>query len=338
MNVKSPRAIRTAALESLSAQPGHRKVPLVYAGFSALLSLAVTIVSYILSQQIDGMTGLSNMGTRAILSTAKSVLPFVPLVFLIGWEMGYKMSALDISRRRTAGPWTLKEGFTRFGPMLRAKILMGLVFIGIGIVAMYLSSFIFMALPFSNAFYELVTPMLESATILNSGITLDEATMAALSTAMIPLFVIFGVVYLVMCVPMLYTFRMVSFCVADNGHRGALAAMKESRAMMKGRKWDLFRLDLSFWWFFLLEGAISVICYLDVILPLVGISLPWSNGIVPLGFYVLSLAGQLVLYWAALNRVTVSHAVFYDAIRPREQSPKGVPLDNIFELAKDYEE
>ena len=336
MNVKNPRAIRTAALESLAAQPDHRRTALVYAGFSALLSLAVTVISYLLSQQIDRMTGLSNMGTRAILSTAKSVLPFAQIVFLIGWEMGYKMCALDISRRRTVSPWTLKEGFTRFGPMLRAKLLMGLVFIGIGILAMYLSSFIFMALPFSNAFYEIVAPMLESASVLNSAITLDEATMAALSTAMIPLFVIFGVVYLVMCVPMLYTFRMVSFCVADNGHRGALAAMKESRAMMKGRKWDLFRLDLSFWWFFLLEGVISVICYLDVILPLVGISLPWSDTVSYYAFYILSLAGQVVLYWAALNRVTVSHAHFYGAIRPREQSPKGVPLGNIFELAKDY--
>ena len=71
MNVKKPRAIRTAAMESLATQPNHRKVPLVYAGISALLSLAVTVITYILAQKIDNMTGLANMGDRAIFSTIK---------------------------------------------------------------------------------------------------------------------------------------------------------------------------------------------------------------------------------------------------------------------------
>lgn len=338
MNLKNPRAIRTAARESLAVQSDHPKVALVYAGFSALLSLAVTIISYILAQQIDRMTGLSNMGTRAVLSTVRSVLPVAQLIFLLGWELSYLMCALGFARRRTMDLRNLKDGFTRFGAILRAKILMALVYLGMAIVAMYLSSFIFMALPVSRAFFELMMPLMDSVTVLNPAIVIDDATLAAATEAMWPAFVIFGVVFVVMALPTVYGFRMVSFCIADNGATGALGAMRASRAMMKGRKLDLFRLDLSFWWFFLLEGLISVIAYLDMILPLIGVSLPLPETVSYYGFYVLSLGSQVALYWAFLNRVSVSRAVFYDAVRPQPVNNGGVTLGNIFDLARDYQE
>ena len=337
MNLKKPRAIRTAAMESLATQPNHHKVPLVYAGISALLSLAVTVIVYILALRIDNMTGLANMGNRAIFSTIRSTLPVAQLIFLIGWEMGYLMCALRYARRRYVEPMDLKNGFQKFWPILRAKILMGFVYIGIGLVSMYASVFIFMSLPISNAFYEIVTPLMESVTVLNPTILIDEATLAAASAAMWPALVIFAVVFTLVSLPTYYGFRMVSFCIADSGSKGALMAMRESKAMMKGHKWELFKLDLSFWWFFLLEGTIGVLCYLDVILPMVGITLPWPSTVSYYGFYILSLVCQVVLYWACLNRVTVSRAVFYDAIRPQE-STGGVTLGNIFDLAKDHKE
>ena len=337
MNLKKPRAIRTAAMESLATQPNHPKVPLVYAGISALLSLAVTVIVYILALRIDNMTGLANMGNRAIFSTIRSTLPVAQLIFLIGWEMGYLMCALRYARRRYVEPMDLKNGFQKFWPILRAKILMGFVYIGIGLVSMYASVFIFMTLPISNAFYEIVAPLMESVTVLNPTILIDEATLAAASAAMWPALVIFAVVFALVSLPTYYGFRMVSFCIADSGSKGALIAMSESKAMMKGHKRELFKLDLSFWWFFLLESIISGIFSLDALLSTVGITLPWSSTVSLLVFYVAPLAGQVVLYWACLNRVTVSRAVFYDAIRP-QQPAGGVTLGNIFDLAKDYKE
>ena len=107
--------------------------------------------------------------------------------------------------------------------------------------------------------------------------------------------------------------------------------------MMKGCRLSLFKLDFSFWWFFLLESLIITVGRLDSILPMMGVVLPWSDTVSYFGFYIISLAGQVALYWAYLNRVTVSQACFYDAIRP--QTPTGgVTLGNIFDLAKDYEE
>ena len=337
MNVKNTRAIRTAAQEALAVHQNPQRIPLVYAGFSALLSLAVTVITYILGLKIDQMTGLANMGTRAIFSTVKTILPLAQLILLLGWEMGYQMCALRLARRRYAESMDLKNGFSKFGAVLRTKLLTAVVYIGLGIATRYLSVFIFMALPVSNPFYEIVSPLLDSATILDSGIVIDEATLAAASAAMWPAFAIFGVLFILLGLPVVYNFRMIPFCIADNSQRSALAILKESRTMMKGRRMSLFKLDLSFWWFFLLEGLISVTAYLDLILPMLGISLPWSDTISYYGFYVLSLAAQVALYWAYLNKVTLSRAVFYDAIRP-ENPAQGISLGNIFDLAKEYEE
>ena len=336
MNVKNTRAIRTAAQEALAVHQDPQRIPLAFAGVSAALSLAVTVISYLLSQQIDQMTGLANMGTRAIFSTIKTTLPLAQLVFLMAWEMGYRMSALRMARRRYAEWGDLKNGFSKFGAVLRTKLLLAIVYIGLAIAAMYLSTFIFMALPISNAFYQVVAPLLDSATVLDSGIVIDEATLAAATAAMWPVFLIFAAVFAVAGIPMVYSFRMVSFCIADNSRRSALSILQESRTMMKGSKWSLFKLDLSFWWFFLLEGLITVVAYLDMLLPLAGIALPWSDTVSYYGFYILSLAGQVALYWAYLNRVTLSHAVFYDAVRP-EHPTGGVTLGNIFDLAKEQE-
>lgn len=338
MNVKKPRAIRAAALESLATQPDHRKVALVYAGISAALSLAVTIIRDILSLQISQMTGLSNMGTRAVLSTIGSTLPVIQMLFLFIWTLCYQKCALGFARRRTTDPWSLKEGFLLFGPMLRAKFFMALVYGVLAMACLYLSLFIFMALPISQAFYEIMMPLMESVNVMNPTIVIDEATLAAATAAMWPAFVIFGAVFLLASLPVFYGFRMVNYCICDNGHRGALAAIKASRTMMKGHKWHLFKLDFSFWWFFLLECLVTLLCYLDFLLPMAGINLPISGTVSYYGFYILSLGLQVVLYWAFLNRVTVSRAAFYDAIRPQEAAPRGVALGNIFELAKDYEE
>ena len=181
-----------------------------------------------------------------------------------------------------------------------------------------------------------MTPLLDSATILNNGIVIDEATLAAATAAVWPAIAIFGVLFLLGSLPVFYGFRMVPFCIADNSQRSGLVILKESRTMMKGNRLSLFKLDLSFWWFFLLEGLISVVAYLDLILPILGITLPWSDTISYYGFYILSLVAQVALYWAYLNKVTISRAVFYDAIRP-ENPAQGITLGNIFELAKDYE-
>ena len=76
-----------------------------------------------------------------------------------------------------------------------------------------------------------------------------------------------------------------------------MRACTESMRLMKGHKRQLFRMDLSFWWYYALLALASAVGYLDVIVGLMGISLP----IDPLVLFF----GTLVLYCAAVTALSL---------------------------------
>ena len=115
---------------------------------------------------------------------------------------------------------------------------------------------------------------------------------------------------------------MVTFCLADNPRQGALAAMAQSRRLLRGNCFALFRLDLSLWWFYLASLVINLLCYGDVLLPMIGVSFPWSSTVSFYAFFILSLAAQVALNYFAMNRVYAVYAVAYDALLDQQQPPK----------------
>lgn len=338
MNIRNIKQIHRSARQSLASNRGSTaSVALIYAGVTCLLALAATAVSWYLNRQIAGTGGLSNMGLRSILSTINYILPFVQVIVAMSLSLGLCAVALDVVRHRAARAATLLEGFYRFFPLLRATLLQGAVFAGLSVVCMYLSSWIFMMLPASQAFYEVMTPYLESMTVLNSELVLDEATLMAAASTMTPMVIIFAVVYCLAALPVSYQYRMVSYCLLDSDRPGAFASLRASRTMMRRNRFSLFRLDLSFWWYYLLEALAVLVCYGDMLLPLVGVSLPWSGTASYFLFYIASLALQFAVYFLFLNRVQATYATAYEAIRPKPQQG-GVALGNIFDMARDHRE
>lgn len=332
MDIRDRRTIHHTAAQSLDSAPGQpKKAMLVYAGISCLLSLLSAVLSLVLDSKIAGTGGLSNMGLRSILTTIQSILPIVQALVMACLGLGYHVAVLNMARQRSSGPKTLLEGFRRFGPLLRATILQALLYMGIGIIVMYASTYLFLLLPVSNDFYDVMAPLLSSVSVLDTGLTLDDATLTAAMNTMTPMLVIFAVLFLVIFLPFYYRYRMVMFSLADDSRPGALAALRESRQMMRGNRFALFKLDLSFWWYYLLEGIVAVVCYGDVLLPMLGVTLPWSGTVAYFVFYILSLALQLVLYYFAMNRVNVTYATAYEALRPKPKQ-NGVPLGNIFQM------
>ena len=332
MDIRNRSAIRQAADRALAEAPGNpKRVVLVFAGASSLLALLVTLISFALSSQISNTGGLHNFGLRSMLSTGQSILPLVQMLLMLCWNMGYAVCALRMSRRQEAEPRTLLEGFRLFGPVFRATLLQGLIYFAVAFAAMYLSSFLFMMLPVSEDFYAAMEPLMGASASLDPEALLSDAALSALSSAMLPMFFIFLAVFCVAAVPITYQYRMVSFCLADSPKPGALAAMRESRAMMRRNRFALFRLDLCFWWYYLLQVLISMLCYGDLLLPMFGVLLPWSDTVSSFVFYGVSLAAQLALYCFALNRVQVTYATAYEALRPKPQE-NSVALGNIFNL------
>lgn len=326
MDIRNRRQLKGEARRSLAmASYNPRYLVLIHTGATILLSLLVMALDFVLENQIGNTGGLGGMGLRSVLSTIQTVLQIVEFVVLPFWEFGYVFTVLRLARVQEAQPDTLLTGFRHIGPVLRYTLLQTLLYCAIAIPVFYLAVSIFMFTPWAAPLYEAMLPLMNETSLTTQELLLNEAATAAIMDAYVPIFAIFGVLYLLICAPLYYGLRMGSFCLMDAPEKGALAAMRESRRMMKGRRIQLLRLDLSFWWYYLLYALLTVVCYGDLLLPLIGVELPWSSTVSFFVFYILSLVFQLVLYILTRNQVEVTYALAYDALR---QTPRETPQPN----------
>lgn len=321
MPIFDHRALRQKAADRLSAAPKQGKLVLLYVCVSAGLSLAAGLVSMLLESQIAGTGGLGGLQTRSILSTAQTMLNILLLIFIPFWNLGYASVALKLGRGKDATGSDLLNGFRRFGPVLRLLLLRLVVYFAVGFVAVQVASFVFAMTPWSEAFYQ----QMESSGILSATAELDEAAMEALIPTMIPYWIIAGALYVLALIPVTYRLRLAEYRLMDESTNGALMALLQSNRMMKGNCVAFFKLDLQFWWYYLAGLLVTLLCYGDVLLPLAGISLPFSAEVGFILFYVVSQAAQILLYWRCRNQVECTYICAYDALLETQVLPSPQP-------------
>lgn len=331
MDKQDRRALKDEARQALAlASYDPKKLVLIYSGATLLLSALLLIADFLLNQQIGSTGGLSGIGMRAFLSTLQTVLRLAQTVLLPFWQMGYVYTTLKLSRKEPVHPFDLAEGFRRFGPVLRLTLLKSTIFIGIGILAANLASTIFFMTPYAGDMLEQLMPLMDDASLLEDPVALQNAMIAAVDDAVVPLMIICAVIFVALSTPFFYRYRMASYFLLDDENPRAVSALRGSRKLMKYLCIDLFKLDLSFWWFYLLEVLISVLCYGDLIMEWMGVSLPFSADTGYFLFFGIYLVSQLALHWYRKNEVEVTYACNYNAWRnahdPRpEPKPKNQP-------------
>lgn len=313
--------LREHADRSLNHTNDPRRMILFHTGIVLLVSLVTTFVDFLLQQAIDNTGGLGGMTTRSILSTAQSVMFLAQAVALPFWQMGYTFYALQVARGKDTEYRTFSEGFRRWGPVLRLTIFTGIIYLAVAMFCTYVSSFLFMMSPWGASVME---PLYE----LSTGAEIDEEALeqvvnAISADAMLPILLIFIPCFLLLCAPFFYRYRMAAFWLLDHPQGGALAAMHNSRKMMQGNRKSLFRLDLQFWWFYLLDGLITLICYGDLLLEKLGVSLPFSSNLAYFLFFAIYLVCQLGLYCWRRNEVSVTYAHVYLSLQ--DQKPAETP-------------
>ena len=131
MNIPSAKYLKVKAANRLESGKDPKKVVLVYSAIAALSALAVNVIQFILDGQISKTGGLQNIGTRSMLSTLNAVLPILQTVVIMCLALGYTAAMLRLVRRQYASEKTLKAGFERFWVLLRARLLMMLIYGGI---------------------------------------------------------------------------------------------------------------------------------------------------------------------------------------------------------------
>ena len=340
MDIRNRRAVRAAASEALAANPGDpRMVVLIYVAITAVSSLLVSALVNVLADRINETSGLAGMGARSILSTIQTCLPIAQTVILWGVQLGYQKAAVHMARRQPALPRNLQEGFAYFGPLVRAMLLQGGIYLMMGFITIQVAYIIFMLMPFSAGFMELVLPLVSDPNAFYNALYTDEALYSQVAMSLLPMIPIWLALMCFTAAPFFYSCRMVNYVILDRPGTGALMAMGESGRMMHGSRGALFRVDLGYWWFHLAHFLLNSFLFGSMLLLLMGFSASVTETLIICGMMAVCLLVQGLLNFFFLNRVETTYATAYDALRPRPQeSQGGAVLGNIFDLARDYRE
>ena len=295
-----------AASLRAAAYPPSRLLA-IHSGVMAGVSLVIAAISYILEHAIKPAGGLSAMDLQATLSTIQVMLRLAQLVVMPFWAAGLSYAAIGIARGRRTGPSDLTEGFYRFKPLLTSNLLIAVQYLVRAFISLYLSLQLMVFTPVAHKLYDAAVKLEEE----------PELGLAALLgqdyvPVMVTYAVIFGVVFLAVCLPVFYRYRLTSYLIMDDQEKGGIRAMLRSRMLMLRRRWDLAKLDLSFWWYYLLLGLGMALSCGDLILAAAGVTLPVPDGVAYWIFLCLGLLVQLAVKILAGPKVAVTYAHRYD--------------------------
>ena len=307
MKLDDRRGLKAAARAAMAAADySPRKLILIHTGITVLASLLLYLVTGYMQAQIEQTGGLGGAPIRVMLSTAVSVLQMLFNLVLPFWQIGFLYAAMQIVRGKSAGPDSLKEGFRQAWSVLKTQLLLSLFACGLIFACYYAAYTIYLMTPLSK---DLMTAMM--------GTDVD-AMMAAMEEALLPIGLLMLPPLLVVGLWFSYRIRLVDYVLMDAPGVGAMAVIRRSWKLMKGNFGKLLKLDLSFWWFYALEILLMLVAYADMLLPLIGIELPWPELVqtyAPLVVYQLLI---LLLYWWRGSQIQLTYACFYEAALPED--------------------
>ena len=330
MDIRNRSALKQEAAASLSRAQNHKKIVAVYCGVNIAIAAGMWLLDMALSHAISGTGGLGNLGTRSILQTLQSVLPVLQMVFGLCWNMGYLRAMMNISRNFPADTRTLTGSFRLFGPILRLEILQSLIYSGIVIACVYGATILFMFTPFAQPLVDVVNSY--ETSMLASEMVLTDEMITAMLPSMTPIFVITLVLFAILGGPLVYSYRMAFYCLLDDPRAGARASLRWSQAMMRNRRMELLKLDLSLWWYYGLELLITAVSFGSMMLPMLGVKLPFSDMV---SSAIFQIVYYVLLFWLQVTLMNYREVIYvkaYDRVRIPDAPPQPVILGNIFQM------
>lgn len=309
---------RAAELAAEYREPARRLV-LLYCIVLAALTLGSSGLNLVLDTRIDTTGGLDGIGMRSILETIQQILSYINQFFGPFWSAGFLTAMIAMVRGREPQARDLTNGFRRAFRVLFHVAFEATAAFMLLVAVVNLSSLLFLLSPMGAEFNELMAPLLTDPNLLTAEGLLNEALISyqELSRLLLPMLVLTAAIYLPLYTLMAYSFRLSLYLVMDR-KIGAIPAHFLSIRLMRGHKWQLCKLDLSWWWYYLLGAACWVVGYLDLLLGLLGIPLPMNATVM---FFV-TLAAYCVLFtllslWKKCE-VDASYVLFYENVMPPE--------------------
>lgn len=303
--------INMESREAVARNPAATKLVAIHSSIPALISLVLTAISYFLSLQISDTGGLGGMGVRSMLESLQMMLQVANLAFTLFWSMSYVRIISRWAKGELAQMGDLWEGFRHFGPVLRSWLLKGAVYFAVCFVATQVSSILYSVSPAMENFQIMFEKILADATYMPS-----EEELMDFAVSYLPFL---GIALLVLGLPVLYRLRMMDFALMDDPKAGAFGALRSSLTLTRHNCLKLLKLDLRFWWFYLLELLVTCLYYGDWILALVGVDLGIAPELLLFIACAVGLLCQTVLYIWRKNQVSTAYAVVYQQLKPKKE-------------------
>ena len=296
-----------------------RRLVLLHTGGVLVVNLLLSLLLMAIGSRLEDTSGLAGMQTRAFWSTLQTLLLYlIPLATLL-WNAAYYHIAIGLAREQPLTPGDLLEGFRHPISVLGCNAWQALQYFARAILAALLAYAIFSVTPFARPVEEVLrsvpTELVDGEVML----VLNDTILEALLPHMVPLYVIAALVFLPFALRLFYRFRLGMYLLMDGREPRCLNALRVSRWRMMGNKTAMLRLDLSFWWYYLLQALALAVCYLEAWLPALGVELPVNGLALGLSTYLAYAVCQLVLDLLVKNRVEVTYALAYDAIVQAEE-------------------
>lgn len=320
------KALRKQANDLLDRhEDSPKKLVLLHTAVGLLAPLVVMLINILLDQQIAKTGGLGGMDARSRLETIQSTLLYAVAILLPFWEVGLIFAAMQWRKGEEAEKTHLLEGFRRFVNVFALRFWSGVLFVVLGIFIFYASMFLYTMTPLAKPVMDLLAPTGASITPEEMQAMLTPELINQLLVKMVPMFILFAVLYAAVCIPVFYRLRFAEYILLEG--EGGRRAMVCSMQLTKGSCWQIFKLDLQFWWFYLLLALSAILCYGDLLLPLAGVTLPMNSTVSSLLFYIAAILLQGYLYLRYQAQRQTTYALAYDALQPRAETPEQTPFE-----------
>ena len=299
---------REAADHLKTNKKSFSKLVLIHSAIAVGVSFLLLPITW-LAQNAGSDSSIGSIENQILLTTLQWMLQFVAVLGIPFWNAGLCFCALRTLQGKDNPPHTLFEGFRCWSPIGSSLLIQGLNYCLLSMLSSFAASALLSTIPLPRSF--------------------QEALLAYAENPVFPppdnILLFFKVYCLVYCiclpillVPRLYLHRLIPYKIMDGDEAcNGLQAVLYSRILMKGKRRKLLLLDLSFWWFYLLQVLCLAVSCADTVLPRLGIMLPVAQEV---GYFLFFTAGtvlQGVLLWQYQGQVLTTYCLAYDALTGR---------------------
>lgn len=312
-----PKSLKQEAAERLSRlNCNPRKVLLVYAAVAFGVSLVAALMNVFLNSRVAQTGGLDGLEVKALWETTASVSELAITFLSPIWSLGLVAVVLGFARGKDAQPKDLTAGFHRFFAGLGLHLLTILLYLFASLIAIYIGTALMGFLADMDKLDAIMQPVVQ-ALEADPNMAYDalaqilpwQELLACLWLPMLVIFLLSAVVVLFLS----YRLRLASYYLMDGLGMGPIQAVRKSFSSMKGNVFAFIRLDLSYWWYYLLMALFGSTGLVTLIPFLLG--MPQVSDLGAVGIQFLSSGALCALYWWKGAQVETTFALAYENLK-----------------------